>query len=189
MNKSQEKKTRNKIIPTEKESDNEIIEESIVIPARLDNRKDLKEQEFNELVYLMDIGKINEADKEIKEIVSEALEKYYMSETPVVEVPSQVVKVDNSGNAKLINTLTKAGNLKKVNGENVIKINSGDDLVIQTKGKKYNEAVNLPSETIVHKSPEKESRIKITPTEKESNNEVIEMKNKIINSKNQTSST
>ena len=86
----------------------------------------------------------------IKEIVSEALEKYYMSGTPVVEVPSQVVKVDNSGNAKLINTLTKAGNLKKVNGENVIKINSGDDLVIQTKGKKYNEAKNLPSETRVH---------------------------------------
>ena len=37
-----------------------------------------------------------------------------MSGTPVVEVPSQVVKVDNSGNAKLINTLTKAGNLKRL---------------------------------------------------------------------------
>ncbi len=36
----------------------------------------------------------------IKEIVSEALEKYYMSGTPIVEVPSQVVKVDDSGNAK-----------------------------------------------------------------------------------------
>jgi PKD repeat protein len=77
----------------------------------------------------------------IKEIVSEALEKYYMSGTAVVEVPSQVVKVDNAGNVKLIDTLTKAGNLKKVNGENVIKINSGDDLVIQTKVKKYNETV------------------------------------------------
>ena len=116
----------------------------------------------------------------IKKIVSEALEKYYMSGTAVVEVPSQVVKVDNAGNAKLIDTLTKAGNLKKVNGESVIKINSGDDLVIQTKGKKYNEAVNLPSQTIFHKTQEKKSRIKITPTEKESNNEVIEMKNEII---------
>ena len=116
----------------------------------------------------------------IKKIVSEALEKYYMSGTAVVEVPSQVVKVDNAGNAKLMDTLTKAGNLKKVNGESVIKINSGDDLVIQTKGKKYNEAVNLPSQTIFHKTQEKKSRIKITPTEKESNNEVIEMKNEII---------
>ncbi len=115
----------------------------------------------------------------IKEIVSEALEKYYMSGTPVVEVPSQVVKVENSGNATLINTLTKAGNLKKVNGENVIKINSGDDLVIQTKGKKYNEAVNLPSETIVDKPHDKKTRNKIIPTEKEFN-EVIEKKNENI---------
>ena len=115
----------------------------------------------------------------IKEIVNEALEKYYMSGTAIVEVPSEVVKVDNSENAKLINTLTKAGNLKKVNGEKVIKINSGDDLVIQTKGKKYNETVNLPSETIVHKSHEKKTRNKIIPTEKEFN-EVIEMKNENI---------
>ena len=115
----------------------------------------------------------------IKEILSEALEKYYMSGTAVIEVPSQVVKVDNAGNPKLIDTLTKAGNLKKVNGENVIKINSGDDLVIQTKGKKYNEAVNLPSQTIVHKSHEKKTRNKIIPTEKEFN-EVIEMKNENI---------
>ncbi len=49
----------------------------------------------------------------IKEIVNEALEKYYLVSTPVVEVPSQVVKVDKSGNGKLIDTLTKAGNLKK----------------------------------------------------------------------------
>ena len=89
----------------------------------------------------------------------------------------KVVKVDNP---KLIDTLTKAGNLKKVNGENVIKINSGDDLVIQTKGKKNNEAVNLPTQTIVHKAQDKKTRIKITPTEKESNNEVIEMENEII---------
>ncbi len=40
--------------------------------------------------------------------------------------------------------------------------------------------MNLPSQTIVHKTQEKKSRIKITPTEKESNNEVIEMKNEII---------
>ncbi len=36
-----------------------------------------------------------------------------MSGTAVIEVPSQVVKVDNAGNPKLIDTLTKAGNLKR----------------------------------------------------------------------------
>jgi hypothetical protein len=47
----------------------------------------------------------------IQNIVNEALEKYYMTGTPIVEIPSQVVNVDKSGNAKLIDTLTKAGNL------------------------------------------------------------------------------
>ncbi len=60
-----------------------------------------------------------------------------MVSTPVVvvEVPSQVVKVDKSGNGKLIDTLTKAGNLKKVDGENVIKLETGDNLVVKTEGK------------------------------------------------------
>ena len=41
----------------------------------------------------------------IKEIVNEALEKYYLVSTPVIEVPSQVVKVDKPWNGKLIDTL------------------------------------------------------------------------------------
>ena len=112
----------------------------------------------------------------IQEIVNEALEKYYMSGTPVVEVPSQVVKVDNKNNPKIVDTFTKAGNLKK----DVIKIEPGDDLVVQTKGKKYNEAVNLPPQTRVHKLHEKTTRKKITPTIKESNDDDIEMKNEFI---------
>ena len=56
----------------------------------------------------------------IQNIVNEALEKYYMSGTPIVEIPSQVVKVDKSGNEKLIDTLTKSGNLKKINGDNLV---------------------------------------------------------------------
>ncbi len=103
-----------------------------------------------------------------------------MSGTPIVEIPSQVVNVDKSGNAKLVTTLTKARNLKKVNGENVIKLESGDDLVVQTKGTKYNEAVNLPSQTIVHKPHEKTTRKKIVPTVKESNDEAIEIENENI---------
>ena len=64
-----------------------------------------------------------EVSKEhIQNIVNEALEKYYMSGTPIVETPSQVVKVDNAGNAKLIDTLTKSGDLKKFNGDNVLNL-------------------------------------------------------------------
>ena len=75
----------------------------------------------------------------IKEIVNEALEKYYMVSTPVVEVPDKVIKIDNKGDPKIIDTLTKAGNLKKVDGLNVIKLEPAQELNIKTKGKKYNE--------------------------------------------------
>ena len=77
-----------------------------------------------------------DSKEHIKRVVNEALENYFISGTPIIEVPNKVVKVDKSGNAKLVTTLTKAGNLKKVNGENVIKLESGDDLVIKTTGKK-----------------------------------------------------
>ena len=80
-------------------------------PEAIQFMKDLRAKRGNK------ISTHNTVKKEhIKEIVSEALEKYYMSGTPIVEVPSHVVKVDSAGNVKLINTLTKAGNLKKVNG-------------------------------------------------------------------------
>ncbi|MEI7670129.1 MAG: hypothetical protein WCJ33_08610 [Pseudomonadota bacterium] len=115
----------------------------------------------------------------IKEIMNEALEKYYMVSTPVGEVPSQVVKVDKSGNGKLIDTLTKAGNLKKIDGENVIKLEPGNHLVVKTEGKKYNDAVNIPTHTIVHKPEQKKTRAKIIGTEKEFN-DVIDVKNENI---------
>jgi hypothetical protein len=75
----------------------------------------------------------------IKEIVNEALEKYYMVSTPVVEVPEKLVTINKNGKAKIIDTLTKAGNLKKVDGLNVIKLEPAQELNIKTKGKKYNE--------------------------------------------------
>ena len=107
-----------------------------------------------------------DSKEHIKRVVNEALENYFISGTPIIEVPNKVVKVDKSGNAKLVTTLTKAGNLKKVNGENVIKLESGDDLVIKTTGKKYNDVVNIPTHTIVHKSEAKKTRKNIIPTEK-----------------------
>ena len=81
-----------------------------------------------------------EVSKEhIQRILNEALEKYYMVSTPIVEVPDKVIKLDNKGDAKLIDTLTKAGNLKKVDGQNVIQLEPAKELSIKTKGKKYNE--------------------------------------------------
>ena len=64
----------------------------------------------------------------IKEIVNEALEKYYMVSTPVVEVPDKVIKINDLGDPKIIDTLTKAGNLKKVDGLNVIKLEPAQEL-------------------------------------------------------------
>ena len=81
-----------------------------------------------------------EVSKEhIQRILNEALEKYYMVSTPIVEVPDKVIKIDNKGDPKLLDTLTKAGNLKKVDGQNVIKLEPAKELSIKTKGKKYNE--------------------------------------------------
>ena len=71
--------------------------------------------------------------------MNEALEKYYMVSTPVVEVPDKVIKIIDKGDPKIIDTLTKAGNLKKVDGLNVIKLEPAQELNIKTKGKKYNE--------------------------------------------------
>ena len=65
-----------------------------------------------------------EVSKEhIQRILNEALEKYYMVSTPIVEVPDKVIKIDKKGDPKIIDTLTKAGNLKKVDGQNVIMSN------------------------------------------------------------------
>ena len=125
--------------------------------------------------------KVDKTDSKehIKRVVNEALENYFISGTPVIEVPSKVVQVDKSGKAKLITTLTKAGNLKKVNGENVIKLESGDDLVIKTTGKKYNDVVNIPTHTIVHKSEPKKIRKTINATEKDFN-DILDVKNEMI---------
>ena len=71
----------------------------------------------------------------IKDIVNEALEKYYMVSTPVVEVTYKVIKINDKGDPKIIDTLTKAGNLKKVDGLNVLKLEPAQELNIKTKGK------------------------------------------------------
>ena len=93
----------------------------------------------------------------IQNIVNDALEKYYLASSPVVEVPEKLVTIKN-GKAKLIDTLTKAGNLKKINGENVIKLETGYNLVVKTEGNKYNAdeiLKTIPSQTIVYEQYKK----------------------------------
>jgi hypothetical protein len=60
------------------------------------------------------------SEEHIRNIVNEALEKYYFASSPVVEVPEKLVTIKD-GEVKLIDTFTKAGNLKK-------KFISADDL-------------------------------------------------------------
>ncbi len=97
----------------------------------------------------------------IQNIVNKALEKYFLVSTPVVEVPEKLVTINKNGKAKLIDTLTKAVNFKKVDGENVIKLEAVDNLVVKTVGNKYNAdeiLKTIPSQTIVHKTVQKTQR-------------------------------
>lgn len=60
--------------------------------------------------------------QKIKEVVLDAIDKYFLAGSAVIEVPDKVVKIDNKGTPQLIDTLTKKGNLKKVDKENVIQL-------------------------------------------------------------------
>ena len=99
----------------------------------------------------------NNKKLEVQGILNEALDKYYMAETgsAVVEVPEKIVNVDKKGNAKIIDTLTKTGNLKKVKGESVIKLETGNDLIVKNKVRQFHDSpvVNIPTQTITHNKP------------------------------------
>jgi len=114
----------------------------------------------------------------IQIILNEALEKYYLVSTPVVEVPEKLVTIKD-GKAKLIDTLTKSGNLKKIDGKNVINLETGDNLNVKLVGTKYNRdqiLKTIPSQTIVHKVEQKTSRPQILATTKDYN-DVIDFEN------------
>jgi hypothetical protein len=125
-----------------------------------------------------------EVSKEhIQNIVNEALEKYYLVSTPVVEVSEKLVTINKNGKAKLIDTLTKAGNLKKIDGENVITLESSDNLNVKSVGTKYNAddiLKTIPSQTIVHKVEPKKTKSRIQATTKDYNDDVIDVKNENI---------
>ena len=144
-------------------------------PEAIEYMRTLRERRKNKPLTELQISR-NNKKTEVQNILNEALDKYFMAGSAVVEVPDKVVKLDKKGNAKVMETLTKTGNLKKIKGESVIKLESGNDLNIKTKGRQYHdsEAVVIPTQTVTNDKPIKSKRKKIEGIEKD-NDETIDI--------------
>ena len=94
--------------------------------------KKLRERRKSKPLTELQISR-NNKKQEVQTILNDALDKYYMAGSGVVEVPEKVVNVDKKGNAKIVDTLTKSGALKKVNGKSVITLETGDDLIVKSR--------------------------------------------------------
>lgn len=82
---------------------------------------------------------MSKTKKQIKaEEKEKKMQKLYVATIPTIEVPEKMVSIVD-GKTKIINTLTKSGNLKKVKKKSVIKLEPSTDFNIKT-GKKYHEA-------------------------------------------------
>lgn len=66
------------------------------------------------------------------------MQKLYVATIPTIEIPEKIVSILD-GKPKIINTLNKSGNLKRINKKPVIKLEPSTDFNIKT-GKKYHEA-------------------------------------------------
>ena len=71
--------------------------------------KELRERRKNKPLTESQISR-NNKKIEVQGILNEALDKYYMAGSAVVEVPEKIVNVDKKGNPKIVDTLTKSGN-------------------------------------------------------------------------------
>ena len=85
----------------------------------IEHMRILRERRKNKPLTELQISRNNKKN-EIQTILNDALDKYYMAGSAVVEVPEKVVQLNKNGNAKIVDTLTKSGALKKVNGKSVI---------------------------------------------------------------------
>ena len=102
-------------------------------------------------------------------IPKEAIDKYFLANTAEMFVPDKVVNVDNNGKIKLVKTLTKKKNIKKIKGKPVIKLEDKNinGIVINQEGEKLmNRSKNLLSDIIQQKEM-KASRIKRRNYQKE----------------------
>ena len=145
--------------------------------------KELRERRKSKPLTELQISR-NNKKQEVQTILNDALDKYFVAGSGVVEVPDKIVKVDNKGNAKVMDTLTKSGALKKVNGESVIKLEPGNDLIVKNKGRQYHdsEVVNVPKQTITHNKTNKTNRNKKFDGVEKNNDDTIEFDNVEIQS-------
>ncbi len=144
-------------------------------PEAIEHMRILRERRKNKPLTELQISR-NNKKLEVQGILNEALNKYYMAGSAVVEVPEKIVNVDKKGNAKIVDTLTKSGNLKKVNGESVIKLEAGNDLVVKNKGRQFHDSpvVNIPTQAITHS---KSKRSKNIEGIEKNDDDLIEIKN------------
>ena len=147
-------------------------------PEAIEHMRILRERRKNKPLTESQISR-NNKKLEVQGILNEALDKYYMAGSAVVEVPEKIVNVDKKGNAKIVDTLTKSGNLKKVKGESVIKLEAGNDLIVKNKGRQYHdsEVVNIPKQTITHNKSNKSNRNKTIDGIEKNDDDLIEINN------------
>ena len=67
--------------------------------------KELRERRKNKPLTESQISRNNKKN-EVQGILNEALDKYYMAGSGVVEVPEKVVQLNKNGNPKIVDTLT-----------------------------------------------------------------------------------
>jgi hypothetical protein len=106
--------------------------------------------------------RINTNPKKPQKIPKEAIDKYFIANTAEIFVPDKVVDIDNEGKIKLVKTLTKKKNIKKIKGKPVIKFddkNINNIVINQEGGKLMDKSRGLLSDIIQQKQI-KESRAK-----------------------------
>jgi hypothetical protein len=115
--------------------------------------------------------------KKVKEISKDTIDKYFLENSAVITVPDKVVKMDN-GFPQLIDTLTKTGNFKKIKGNSVIKVKSGETGLIKVK---QGDSLSDKSNTLLLEI-KKESLKKLNNYENKLIKEKDDLKNKIKDS-------
>ena len=69
----------------------------------IEHMRILRERRKNKPLTELQISR-NNKKLEVQGILNEALDKYYMAGSAVVEVPEKIVNVDKKGNAKIVDT-------------------------------------------------------------------------------------
>ncbi len=126
------------------------------------------------LYYRMIKTRKNTNPKKVKlekgqNIPKEAIDKYFVANTAEIFVPDKVVSIDDEGKIKLLKTLTKKKNIKKIKGKPVIKFydKNIDGIVINQEGEKLMDRSKSLLSDIIQQKQIKESRAKRRNYQKE----------------------